>query len=81
MGRKQPVEPWILEFGASEKGFEAYTQRHFVTESSNINSLAYHHIWSTMKTLPATLPEPSFKDRGPQTGVTGAVCHSDLDVC
>ena len=55
------------------RGFDAYTQRQFVTESININSLADHHIWSTIKTLPATLPEPSFMDRGPRTGVTGAV--------
>ena len=52
-----------------------------VTESININSLADHHIWSTIKTLPATLPEPSSMDRGPRTGVTGAVCQSDLDAC
>ena len=61
--------------------FDAYPQRQFVTESININSLADHHIWSTIKTLPATLPEPSSMDRGPRTGVTGAICHSDLDVC
>ena len=35
-------------------------------------------MWSTIKTLPATLPEPSFMDRGPRTGVTGAVSPSDL---
>jgi hypothetical protein len=29
-----------------------------VTEYSYNNNLAYHHIWSTIKTLPATLPEP-----------------------
>ena len=46
----------------------------------NINSLADHHIWSTIKTLPATLPEPSFKDGVSNAGVTGAVCHSDLDI-
>ena len=34
--------------------FDAYPQRQFVTESININSLADHHIWSTIKTLPAT---------------------------
>ena len=61
----------ILEIGAGEEGFEAYTQRQFVTESTNTNSLADHHIWSTIKTLPATLPEPSTMDRGPRTGVTG----------
>ena len=36
-------------------------------------------MWSTIKTLPATLPEPSSMDRGPRNGVTEAVCSSDLD--
>ena len=67
--------------GALGKKFDAYPERQFVTESININSLADHHIWSTIKTLPATLPEPSSMDRGPRTGVTGAVSLSDLDVC
>jgi hypothetical protein len=70
-----------LEIGAGEAGFEAYTQRQFVTESTNINSLADHHIWSTIKTLPATLPEPSFKDGISSAGVTGAGSYPDLDVC
>ena len=61
--------------------FDAYPKRQFVTESININSLAYHLIWSTIKTLPATLPELSFKVQGSSAGVTGAVCQSDLDVC
>ena len=65
--------------GAGEAGFEAYTQRQFVTESTNINSLADHHIWSTIKILPATLPAPRSMDRGPRTGVTGASSYSDLD--
>ena len=68
------------ENGALGKKFDAYPQRQFVTESTNINSLADHHIWSTIKTLPATLPEPSSTDRGPRTGVTGAVSSSDLDI-
>ena len=51
-----------------------------MTESINNNSLAYHHTWSTIKTLPATLPEPSSMDLGPRTGVTGAVSASDLDL-
>ena len=55
--------------------FDAYPQRQFVTESTNINSLADHHIWSTIKTLPATLPEPSSMDRGPRTRVTGALSY------
>jgi len=67
--------------GALEMRFDAYPQRQFVTESININILADHHIWSTIQTLPATLPEPSSMDRGPRTGVTGAICQSDLDVC
>ena len=61
--------------------FDAYTKRQFVTESTNINSLADHRIWSTIKTLPATLPEPSSLDHGPRTGVTGAVSASDLHLC
>jgi len=55
------------------RGFDAYPKRQFVTESININSLADHHIWSTIKTLPATLPEPSFKAQVSSAGVTGAV--------
>jgi hypothetical protein len=48
----------ILETGAGDEGFEAYTQHHFKTVSSNINMLACSAYWSTIKTLPATLPEP-----------------------
>ena len=52
------------------RGFEALPKRQFVTESININSLAYHHIWSTIKTLPkltfAGDKAPSFAARGPQ---------------
>ena len=59
--------------------FDAYPQRQFVTEYININSLAGTAYWSTIKTLPATLPEPSSMDRGPRIGVTGAVSTSDLD--
>ena len=69
----------ILEFGAGEERFEAHTQRQFMTESTNINSLADHHIWSTIKTLPATLPEPSSMDRGSRTGGTGGVILSALE--
>jgi len=63
------------------RGFYAYLKRQFVTESTNINSLTDHSIWSTIKTLPATLPELSFKVQGSSAGVTGAVSASDLDVC
>ena len=45
------------------KKFDAYLKRLFVTESININILAYYRIRSTIKTLPATLPEPSSKRR------------------
>ena len=38
-------------------GGDAHTKRQFVTEYTNINNLADHQIWSTIKTLPATLPE------------------------
>ena len=67
--------------GALGKKFDAYPQRQFVTESININSLTDHHIWSTIKTLPATLPEPRFKVRVSSAGVTGTVSQSDLDFC
>jgi hypothetical protein len=55
----------MSENGALGKKFDAYPKRQFVTESININSLTDHHIWSTIKTLPATLPEPRSVDRGP----------------
>ena len=42
-----------------------------MTEFTNINSLADHHIWSTIKTLPATLPEPSSVVRGPSFEAQG----------
>ena len=84
----------MLENGALGKKFDAYPQRQSVTESININSLAYHHTWSTIKTLPATLPEPSFEIQeptlsniatgtsalGPRPGVTVDVSGSDLDL-
>ena len=56
-----------MKFGALGKKFDAYTQRQFVTEFININSLADHHIWSATKTLPATLLELSSMERGPRT--------------
>ena len=36
-----------------------------MTESNYNNNLAGHHEWSTIKTLPATLPEPSFAGQEP----------------
>ena len=74
--RRQRSEVRILS-----RGFDAYPKRQFVTESMNINSVVDHSIWSTIKTLPATLPEPRFKDGISSAGVTGAVSASDLDVC
>ena len=64
-----------MNSGARGAEFDAYLKRQFVTESFNINSLADHHIWSTNKTLPVTLPEPISLDRGPLTGVIGAFCQ------
>ena len=63
--------------GAGDEGFEAYTQHHFKTVSSNINILAGLAYWSTIKTLPATLPEPRTKDRGTSFGHQGPRfgCH------
>ena len=57
----------ILETGAGDEVFEAYTQHHFKTVSSNINILVCSVYWSTIKTLPATLPDPSSENRGPRT--------------
>jgi hypothetical protein len=53
------------------RGFEALPKRQLVTESININSLADRHIWSTIKTLPATLPEPRTVVRGPRPEFEG----------
>ena len=57
--------------------------RQSLTESSYINSLSYQQIWSTIKTLPATLPEPSYQVQvptiallEPRNGVTDAVWRS-----
>ena len=61
------------------RGFDACPQRQFVIESINTNSLTYHLIWSTIKNLPATLPELSFKFRGWSAGVTVAGSYLELD--
>ena len=42
-----------------------------MTESSYNNSLAYRHILPTIKTLPATLPEPRSVVRGPSFEAQG----------
>jgi hypothetical protein len=52
--------------GAFEMRFNVYRKRQFMDESININGLACHLIWSTFKTLPATLPERSSKFCGPR---------------
>jgi hypothetical protein len=49
----------ISEIGAGDEVFEAYIQHQFKIVPSNINILADHKIWSTIKTLPATLPKAS----------------------
>ena len=69
------ISPRTLKLGKWFPGaeFNAYLKRQFVTESNNINILEDPHIWPTIKTLPATFPESSSMDRGPRTGVTGAV--------
>jgi len=46
--------------------FDALPRDHPVTESSYINSLANRPYRSTVKTLPATLPEPRTTVRGPR---------------
>ena len=48
-------------------GFDASYKRQPVTESSYINSLANRSYRSTVKTLPATLPEPWTTVRGPRS--------------
>ena len=63
-----------------DERFDAYPERQFVTAFLNINSSANHHILSNIKTLPATLPEPSSKVRGWSAGVTGAVSALDLEI-
>ena len=69
-----------MENDALGKKFDTYLKRQFVTEFININRLADHHIWSTIKTLPAILPEHSSMDREPRTGVTEGVSRSALEV-
>ena len=58
--------------GAPERRFDAYPWRHPVTESSYINSLANRPYRSTVKTLPATLPEPWAVIRGQRLAVKGS---------
>ena len=51
--------------------FDAYARRQPVTESSYINSLAIRPCRSTIKTLPATLPEPWTVVRGQRSKPIG----------
>ena len=53
------------ETGAGEGRFDASYKHQPATESSYINSLAKHTCRSTVKTLPATLPEPWTTVQGP----------------
>ena len=69
---KQSLEPRstdleALENGARGRRFDASYKRHPVTESSYINRLANRPYRSTIKTLPATLPEPWTMGRGPRS--------------
>ena len=57
--------------GAPEMRFDAYARRQPVTESSFINSLAIRPCRSTIKTLPATLPEPWTVVRGQRSKPIG----------
>ena len=66
--------------GALGKRFDAYPWRHLVTESSYINSLASRPYRSTVKTLPATLPEPWTMVRGPRSKHQGP-WSTDLEPC
>ncbi len=49
--------------------FEAYWKPQSKTVSININMLACSAYWSTIKTLPATLPEASSENRGSRAKV------------
>ena len=60
-----------MKYSSLEMRFDAYPKRQFATESININSLAYHHIWSTIKTIPATLPGPRSVVRGSRFDAQG----------
>ena len=53
--------------GAPGRMFDASLERLSVTETSYNNSLAERVPWSTIQTLPATLPEPRSKARGPRS--------------
>ena len=60
--------PRTLELGNGAPGrmFDASLERLSVTETGYIKSLAERASRSTIQTLPATLPEPWSKARGPR---------------
>ena len=49
-----------LESSAQGQRFDAQSERQLVTEPVYNKSLADFTIWSTIKTLLATLPQPTF---------------------
>ena len=57
----------VLGNGAPGRMFDASLERLSVTETSYNNSLAERVPRSTIQTLPATLPEPWSKARGPRS--------------
>ena len=61
--------PRTLELGNGAPGrmFDASLERLSVTETSYNNSLAERATRSTIQTLPAILPEPRSKVRGPRS--------------
>ena len=59
----------ILKNGAGEGRFDASHKHHPVTEFIYINRLANRSYRSTVKTLPATLPEPWAVIRGQSSDV------------
>ena len=63
--------PFGLETGAGEGRFDASHKHQPLTESIYINSLAIRPYRSTVKTLPATLPEPWTTVRGPRSKQKG----------
>jgi hypothetical protein len=68
-----------LDIGAACERFDAYSMRQSVTESSYINSLANLAYRSTIKTLPATLPEPTARYPGPRSERAMAGFMAEMD--
>jgi len=68
----------VIVVRAACVSFDTCPMPQFVTEFINIRSLADRYIWSTIKTLPATLPEPRYAVRGPSFEVQG---FSFMDRC